>query len=282
MEQKKFTEDEIIGKIDASFDSVETLRLEGLEKVRVFHSIKDKALGREHKRLSGKFGEDHAKVKKISAKIRYNQGLFKDLDVEIEKANIKAPSFDKDSWMVHGLVLDKENSGVKGLTVGFFDGKGRWVKELGYGCTDKCGHFSITYTQKDREEQDNSKSMKLSLYVSDKNHKVLCKDSRPLYLKIGQIDYREIYLTDEEICTAPEAGRREVPQKKEEIGAFKLEKITGIDPKSAEKLRKAGIKDIKVFIEADEEKIKEILGNVNVVKMKKEAASLIEKRGDKR
>ncbi len=282
MEQKKFTEDEIIGKIDASFDSVDKLRLEGLEKVRVFHSIKDKALGREHKRLSEKFGEDHPKVKKISAKIRYNQDLFKDLDVEIEKANIKAPSFDKDSWMVHGRVLDKESKGVKGLTVGLFDGKGRWIKELGYGCTDELGYFSITYTQQGREEQDNQESMELFLYVSDKNHKVLYKDSRPLYLKIGQIDYREIYITDEEICSAPEPGIREIPPRKEEFGVFKLDKISGIDPKSAEKLRKAGIKDFEAFIEADEEKIKKILGNVDVGIMKKEAISLIEKKGDKR
>ncbi len=206
MEQKTFSEEKMIGEIDASFDSVEKLRREGLEKVKLFHSVKNRALEREHTRLSDKLGADHPRVKKITARIQYNQSLFQDLDVEIEKANISVPSVDENNWMVHGRVLDRDRKGISGLTVGLFDEQGNWIRPLGYGCTNKRGYFSIIYPQKGKEHTDISESVKLFLYVSDNSYNILYKDSEPLYLRIGGVDYREIYLPEEDICTAPEPG----------------------------------------------------------------------------
>lgn len=211
MTQQRFTKKEIIEKINDSFDSVENLRSEGLERVKSFHAVKNKALEKEKKRLSAKLGADHPRVKRVAARLQYNQGLFKDLDVEIEMAKITVPSVDKDSWMVHGRVLEKDKKGVPALTVGLYDENGNWIRELGYGCTDKRGYFSIIYPRKGKEPRDISDSLKLFIYVSDKNQKILHKDSEPLYLRIGRIDYREIYLTDEEICPPPEPGQDITP-----------------------------------------------------------------------
>lgn len=207
MEKKQITEDQIIGKIDSSFDSVEKLRSEGLERGKLFHSVKNSALEKEHGRLSEKLGAEHPRVKKMATRIQYNKGLFKDLDVEIEKAKIKVPPFDKNSWMVHGRVLSKDRKGISGLTVGLYDEKGNWMKNLGYGCTDKRGYFSIIHTPKEGAEPEAAEPMKLFLYISDKNYKILYKDKEPVYVKIGQVVYREIYLTEDGICSAPEPGK---------------------------------------------------------------------------
>jgi hypothetical protein len=211
MTQQRFTKEEIIEKINDSFDSVENFRSEGLERVKLFHAVKNKALEKEKKRLSAKLGADHPRVKRVAARLQYNQGLFKDLDVEIERAKITVPSVDKDSWMVHGRVLEKDKTGVPGLTVGIYDENGNWIRELGYGCTDKRGYFFIIYTLKEKAEPEVPETMKLFLYVSDKNHRILYRDSEPLFVKIGQIDYREIHLTDEEICPPPEPGEDVTP-----------------------------------------------------------------------
>ncbi|MGQ3685432.1 MAG: carboxypeptidase-like regulatory domain-containing protein [Candidatus Loosdrechtia sp.] len=207
MERKKITEEEIFGKIDASFDNADKLRGEGLERVKLFHSVKNRALEKEYKRLSEKLGDGHPRVKMLSARITYNQGLFKDLDVEIERAMVKVPSFDKNSWMVHGRVLDMNRKGISGLTVSLYDERGNRVKEPGYGCTDKQGYFSIVYTPKERDKSEVTESMKLFLYVSDKNYRIVYKDSEPLSVRIGQIDYREISLSGEDVCSAPEPGK---------------------------------------------------------------------------
>lgn len=207
MTQQRLTKKEIIEKINDSFDSIENLRSGGLERIKLFHAVKNKALEKEKKRLSDKLGADHPRVKRVAARLQYNQGMFKDLNVEIERAKITVPSADKDSWMLHGRVLEKDKKGVPGLTVGLYDENGNWIRELGYGCTDKLGYFSIIYPQKGKKPRDISESLKLFIYVSDKNQKILHKDSEPLYVRIGQIDYREIYLTDEEICQPPGTGQ---------------------------------------------------------------------------
>jgi hypothetical protein len=277
MKRKQITEEEVIDKIDTSFDSMEKLRSEGLERIKLLHSIKNKALEKEQERLSTKLGAEHPRVKKMATRMQYSQGLFKDIDVEIEKAKIKFPSFDKNSWMVHGRVLDKDKNGIGGLTVGLYDEKGNCIKRLGYGCTDKQGYFSIIYRLKEGAESEVTESMKLFLYTSDRNYRILYKDNEPLYLSIGQIDYREIYLSEGEICPPPESEKREVPPLKGEIGEIKLEDIEGIGTKSADKLRKAGIKDVKAFSEADDEEIKKILGDVNVSELKKKLQNRLKK-----
>ena len=211
MTQQRLTKKEIIEKINDSFDSIENLRSGGLERIKLFHAVKNKALEKEKKRLSAKLGSDHPRVKRVAARLQYNQGLFKDLNVEIERAKITVPSADKDSWMLHGRVLEKDKKGVPGLTVGLYDENGNWTRELGYGCTDKLGYFSIIYTLKGKTKREVPETMKLFLYVSDKNCKILYKDAEPLFVNFGQIDYREIYLTDEEICQPPEPGEDVAP-----------------------------------------------------------------------
>jgi len=211
MTQQRLTKKEIIEKINDSFDSIENLRSGGLERIKLFHAVKNKALEKEKKRLSAKLGSDHPRVKRVAARLQYNQGLFKDLNVEIERAKITVPSADKDSWMLHGRVLEKDKKGVPGLTVGLYDENGNWIRELGYGCTDKLGYFSIIYTLKGKTKREVPETMKLFLYVSDKNCKILYKDAEPLFVNFGQIDYREIYLTDEEICQPPEPGEDVAP-----------------------------------------------------------------------
>jgi len=213
LNKKLFAEEEIIGRIDASFDQMENLRREGLERVKLINAVKNKALEKEKKRLSAKLGADHPRVKRVAARLKYNQGLSKDLDVEIETAKITVPSVDKNGWMLHGRILGKDKKGVPGLTVGLYDENGNWIKELGFGCTDNRGYFSIIYPRKDEAPGDISESLKLFIYVSNKDQKILLKDSEPFYLRVEQIDYREIYLTDEEICPPPGSGQGGPPAK---------------------------------------------------------------------
>jgi hypothetical protein len=58
-----------------------------------------------------------------------------------------------------------------------------------------------------------------------------------------------------------------------------LEDISAIGPSAAEKVKKAGIKDVKTFLETEEEKLKNILGDVNIRRIKKEINSFLKKIG---
>ena len=48
MEKRRISNDEFIGRLAASFDTLENLRAEGLDQSKLFHTVKTKALEREH------------------------------------------------------------------------------------------------------------------------------------------------------------------------------------------------------------------------------------------
>lgn len=67
----------------------------------------------------------------------------------------------------------------------------------------------------------------------------------------------------------------EVKKVKKKAVSIELQEIPGIGPARIKKLRKAGIKDVSAFLSSDIDKLKEILGNVDVDAMKKESKSLL-------
>jgi predicted flap endonuclease-1-like 5' DNA nuclease len=74
-----------------------------------------------------------------------------------------------------------------------------------------------------------------------------------------------------------EKQKQKAPEEIKQVPPIKLEDIKGIGPAAAKKLRDAGIKDVKAFSETDEAKLKEILGRVDIAKLKKESLSLLKK-----
>jgi 5-hydroxyisourate hydrolase-like protein (transthyretin family) len=191
-------------KLDFTFNGVDGIRREGLGDLKAFRRVKDNALKKESKRLAEKLGADHPRVKAIDAKIRYNSEMVKDIDVLITEANIEVEPVDKDTWKVHGKVVDKDRKSIKNLTAALYDKDGKLQREMGYGCTNDQGYFSITYSTGANAQQEVSPGTELFLYISDKNHNILYKDQQPLFVQPGHIDYRAIYIADAgEVCTPP-------------------------------------------------------------------------------
>ena len=204
------TNEKIPGKLNFALDQIDILRREGLEDLKTFHLVKRKALEKERTRLAEKFGPDHQRVKDIETKIQYNRDMMKDLDVMITEANIEVGTVDADTWKIHGKVFDADRKGISGLTVGLYNENGKWMEQMGYGCTDSRGYFFIDYSPKAKQMKPVDSTEKLFLYVLDQNRQVLYKDSNPLYVTPGKIDYRAICLDDEsKVCTPPEPGEQE-------------------------------------------------------------------------
>ena len=204
---KKPTDKEIFEKLDFAFDGLDNERANGLQRLKAFHLIKNDGAVREKKRLTKKYGADHPRVKKVADRLAYNRAAAKELDREIERASIKMPDFDINTWMVHGRVLDKEGLGLSGLTLSICDEKGKWIEPLGYACTDERGYFAIQYRVESEKGLKIPEDQKLILTVTDANAKVLHKETEPLFVKVGQIDFRLIVLDDkEEPCVPPGQG----------------------------------------------------------------------------
>ncbi|MCP5102692.1 MAG: hypothetical protein GY950_04900, partial [bacterium] len=113
----------------AIFDRI---RMQELESLKTAQHAKMEVYKKERERLAAKYGTGHSRVRKLDDRLKYNEGIIKGLDMEIESAGIKYPDFDKrTSGMVCGRVLNKEVRGIEGLTVSFHDKQGKRISRLG-------------------------------------------------------------------------------------------------------------------------------------------------------
>ncbi|OEU63415.1 MAG: hypothetical protein BBJ57_10705 [Desulfobacterales bacterium PC51MH44] len=199
------SKEDILGNVNNAFTSLDQQRISGLEKIKTLQAIKNDSLEREKLRLSKKHGTFHPRVKKISERLAYNQGLKKELDNEIDNTKITIPDFDINTWMLHGRILNPEGNGLNGLTVSLYDENGSWIEKLGYACTDGRGYYAVRYRVEPEKKQEIPETRELFLTVTDSAFKVLHRETEPLFVKIGQIDFRLIVLEDKGgICEPPQ------------------------------------------------------------------------------
>jgi hypothetical protein len=196
-------DEQIRQRLDSSITGLDDHRTENLERTQVLQTNKNNALKKEQARLQKKHGADHPRVAKITNRLDYNQAALPELKTEIERSQIKIPEFDANTWMVQGRVLNQKLTGIKGLTLALYDATGKVEKRLGYACTDERGYYAIRYQVKEGEKPLFDEKTDYFLTVTDGKGKVCHKEEQPLYVVLGQADYRLIILDDVK-CTPPQ------------------------------------------------------------------------------
>ena len=197
MKKHESTQDKIIKKINDSLNSLDEQRkIELLKAIKLLES-KNSALEAERNRLLRKYGNNHPQVKIADERIACNIKLLNDLDFKIKLSSIKVGPININSWCVHGRILDDNMEGIKGLIVSLNDGNNEIIKDINETCTDNLGYFSITYTPK-KQAHKISEDKSVYIVVTDSSKKVLHHENKPLYIRIGQIDYLEIVITNKD------------------------------------------------------------------------------------
>ena len=195
--------EEIFAKLDETFDGLDTERSEGLKRMKLLQDVKTNTLVKEKIRLEQKYGADHPRVQKITNRLAYNEGAAQELDVEIERSEISAPEFDLNTWLVHGRVIDDDGNALEGLTVSISDENNNWVRQLGHACTDKRGYYALRYTVEEGQAPAFGENDNLYLTVTDPTYKLLHRETEPLHVSIGHMDYRQIVISGG-VCISPE------------------------------------------------------------------------------
>ena len=184
---------EILVRTDEAFESLEKLRINGLENARDIQQIHQDALIRERARLFEKYGTaDHPRIGKIDAYIAFNQEFLPAQEAQIEMVKTEIPKFGADTWRIHGMVLDGDGNPVEKLTVALYDTKGKWVRELGAGKTNEKGYYLIDVVQREGGGLEKFRDQALFLTLTEENGRLFCQMSEPLHIAIGMIDYREV------------------------------------------------------------------------------------------
>jgi len=189
--------EQLAGTFASDLASTDRARAETLEGLQQLRAAKANHLERERVRLVNRLGAEHPRVLELNAIIASNQQLTRALTLEIDRAKTEAPVVDKQGWALHGFVRNEDLEGQPRLTLALFDRSGRWVEVLGHTCTDGRGYFQLRYQGSTESFTDaiaaNVRS-EMFIHVSDQEQKVLYYDERPVTLKLGQVEYREIIL----------------------------------------------------------------------------------------
>ena len=204
-------EEPIPQRISGGVDTLDAQRTQELEDMQVVQKGRDEALAKERKRLAGKYGENHPRVKKIDGKQAYNRGFEQDLQVETARTKYTPPEFDLDSWQVQGRVTAEEGKGVPDVTVALYTEQGRLFDAVPHDCTDENGYYALAYTPKGDDEAGILAKTPLTVTISDKDGNVLCRDATPVFIRAGNIDYRNIKIGDKDNCPPPPDGNGSNP-----------------------------------------------------------------------
>jgi hypothetical protein len=229
---------EIAQGLNQAFDSADPQRLTGLQNLQRVRTAKDTLLEREQARLSAKLGPDHPRVAALAFKRSANQDFKRDLSLGISRAQTPVVGADPDAWILHGFVRNAAHVGLPNLTIGLYDAKNQWIKELGYTCTDQNGYFQLRVQGVAAAGETTKLDAKTGaqvvvtatggqvfIHVLSGKGGAQYVDSRALQPKLGQVDYREIVLDDAAGgCAPPPDGDPEPPKTGRYLGnSHKLE-----------------------------------------------------------
>lgn len=144
--------------------------------------------GREHARRERKYGKDHTLTLQVAARAEVNAELKKSLFARYTDAS--TPQSDPgEGWAVDGFVRTADGEPVEDVTVAAYDRQGRRYRELGHGCSDKQGYFSMI------AEKIPDKELRVYIRASY-GEKMLKSSENRLTPIVGGADRIEIIITD--------------------------------------------------------------------------------------
>lgn len=171
-------------------------------------------LQREARRLEGKLGEDHPRVKRLHARLEANLGLVREMEVELEKARIRVPEVEEEGALIHGRVVDRRGRGNRGLMVTLVDEGDKPIKKVPADETDASGYFAFPVGKESLTALTKLEGKGPFIVVHDSKGKKLYRDDRPLPVAETERTYREVPLGKDRPPTGK--GKRKRKPKREE------------------------------------------------------------------
>jgi hypothetical protein len=276
----------LTGTLEELFASLEDSRSEALEEVKELEIASRVLLQNEAMRLDRKVGRDHPRTRALRSSLEQNLNNITEFTAATQIAAITVPKVDENQTLIHGRVIDEQFRGVGGLFVSIEDEEGRILTPLGRSETDASGYYALVIDPDTLEKVSEAAKEGVFLTVRTRKDKVVHREFNPLRIAEGDRGIVEVVVEREDLIggiSRAEYRREtgyEAPKASEEPD---LEDIWGIGPKRADLLLQAGITDVRALSEADEGRLREILGNVDVLRFKRDSAALLEQeRGETR
>jgi hypothetical protein len=236
----------------------------------------------EAKRLARKLGKDHPRTLELKARLERHLDVVDKLEVGRQISKIVPPKAGKDKVLIHGRVTDDKLRGVRDLSVTFTDAKGTRYVEAIACVSDESGYYSLVLDEEKVEELKSAGRGKVYVSVNDSEGKTIYRNPDAVAFTPGITISRDLILRlprtpVQRDVTTPTKKRPPSEGSSAKKVADGVENIAGIGVAKAEKLKKAGIRDMKTFLETADKKLVGILGKVDITKMKEDCRSKLKK-----
>lgn len=219
---------EIADALDKQISGADEQRAKGLSGLSGLRTARNAGLARDHARLVERLGPDHPRVAELAARIAVNTALAQSLSTEAARARTEPVLPEKQTWTLHGRVLDTQLRGAPDLTVALYNERGIWYEAAGHSCTDGTGYFQLRSGQTGQASAGSAgvtpgatsdsrgsatTTIELHAHVTDAEGKTLAADPRVLTPELGRVDYIEIVLGDAPAdCAPPKGSKRPAPK----------------------------------------------------------------------
>lgn len=249
---------------------VRTAFVNSLREVEILRVGYQHAYLEENTRLLKQLGADDPQVLRAIQRSTKNAEVLRELQIAGELADVPQQPAAGSGAVLGGRVADPADRGQPGLRVELVN---QGNKPVGPSATTNAsGYYVITLDQQTVETLAKGKT--LQLQVRDTQGKVLQRSETPIQIEAGSTIHHIFTVPVRTVSPAAIAGATVIYRAPPvAVGGTPLENIKGIGPKTAAKLRAAGIPDVEAFLKTPDEKLVEIAGfDADVVKKQAEEA----------
>ncbi len=259
------------------FEGLRDSRLEALGELDQIQTMSRVLLQYEARRIDERFGEDHPRSRSVRASLEQNLDNIKGVELELEITGIEVAEVEENQTLIHGRVVDERSRGVGGLFVTISDEEGRALTPFGRAETDASGYYALVVDPDALARVSEAAREGAFLTVRTRRGEIVHQEFEPLTIAEGDRKTAEVVLRREDLI----GGQRRTEYRRETGYEASeepdLEDVWGIGPKRADLLRRAGITSVRALSEAEDERLKDILGNVDVQKLKQDSAAVLER-----
>lgn len=266
--------------LEALFASLRKVRPEALGDLRRVQTVSRVLLQNEARRTEQRFGENHPRTRTLRASLEQNLDNIQGIELGLELANIEVAEVAEDQALIHGRVVDERSRGVGGLFVSISDEEGKTLTPLGRAETGASGYYALVVDPDALARVSEAAREGVFLTVRTARDEVVHQEFDSLTIAEGDRKTAGVVLKREDLIGGVHRTeyRRETGYEAPEVHEeADLEDVWGIGPKRADQLRWAGITDVRALSEAEDERLRSILGNVNVQKLKLDSAAVLER-----
>lgn len=185
---------------ESAFDVLEHMDLQTAESLALFKTSQDAVHAQQQvelKRLTAKYGANHARVQNLQARVLHHDNFAKALDVRIEQMNTQAEPLPSDAWRIQGYVASDDGDPLPGLTVtiGIREKTNitvvRSSKNPLATTTTATGWYALTLSAEDLK---NAAAYPLYLMVLDSKKQILYTSKDKLTPVPGEIDFHNVLI----------------------------------------------------------------------------------------